>query len=141
MLLQTKLGIPPRRRNVVARLRLLQKLDQSLANEHRLVLLSAPAGYGKSTLLAAWLAGRQEETAWLTLDAQDNDPVRFWTYAITALQMPCPGIGRGALTALRSSQRPAISLLLADILNAIAALDHAHPRARRLPRYHLCGCA
>ena len=84
-LLETKLHVPRRRRGLVARPRLMQRLGRSA--DSALTLVSAPAGFGKTTLLAEWLAGvRGEErsAAWLSLDQRDNDSATFWTYLITA---------------------------------------------------------
>ncbi|HSQ18595.1 MAG TPA: hypothetical protein VLM83_12900, partial [Anaerolineales bacterium] len=77
-ILSTKLSIPPLRSRLVARPRLIQTLNQGL--EYGLVLVSAPAGYGKSTLLTAWLNQVKIPAAWLTLDESDNDPPRFLAY-------------------------------------------------------------
>jgi len=122
---------------VVVRPRLLEKLDHGLADEHRLTLMSAPAGCGKTTLLNTWLAERQAaaQAAWLSLDEQDNDPVRFWTYVIAALQSTWPGLGQGALDSLQSPQPPPVPTLLPDLLNEIglltgpAILTTAQPQA------------
>ncbi len=75
-LLSSKLHLPPRRRKLVARQRLIGRLDSALADELALTLVSAPAGYGKTTLLSDWLAD-SDRAAWLSLDARDNDPVWF----------------------------------------------------------------
>ena len=105
-LLETKLHVPRRRRGLVARPRLMQRLGRSA--DSALTLVSAPAGFGKTTLLAEWLAGvRGEErsAAWLSLDQRDNDSATFWTYLITALRTAEPSIGEGALTLLQSPSR------------------------------------
>jgi LuxR family transcriptional regulator, maltose regulon positive regulatory protein len=106
-LLSAKYRMPSLRPNLVARPRLLQKLNAP--GEHRLTLLSAPPGFGKTTLVAGWLAGDGAPaggTAWLTLDAADDDPNQFLFYLITALQQVSAGIGALALQALRSPQSP-----------------------------------
>ncbi|GAB4153091.1 MAG: hypothetical protein Fur0021_18540 [Candidatus Promineifilaceae bacterium] len=82
-LLLTKLSRPQTRPTLVARPRLRQLLLP--AETHPLTLICAPAGYGKTTLILAWL-GEEKRVAWLSLDESDNDPVRFWTYMIAALQ-------------------------------------------------------
>jgi len=122
-LLRTKLNPPPQRRGMVARPRLLDKLEQGLAEGHRLILLSAPAGYGKSTLLSAWLAHHREHAAWLSLDEQDNDPVLFWRGVVAGLQVVWPGIGQAVLSALQSPQPPALKLVVLDLLNEIEPLS------------------
>ena len=104
-LLETKLHVPGPRSALVARPRLISRLGQ--ADEQTLILISAPAGFGKTTVLAEWLAdspatGRSH--AWLSLDQRDNDPVLFWTYLVAALDKASPGIGARALAALRSTQ-------------------------------------
>ncbi len=82
-ILATKLYIPPPRSHVVLRPRLIERLDEGL--DRRLVLLSAPAGFGKTTLISEWIAGCGKPAAWLSLDQGDNDPTRFLTYLIAAL--------------------------------------------------------
>ncbi|BAS12436.1 serine/threonine-protein kinase PknK [Arthrobacter sp. Hiyo8] len=104
-LLETKLHVPGPRSALVARPRLISRLGQ--ADEQTLILISAPAGFGKTTVLAEWLAdspatGRSH--AWLSLDQRDNDPVLFWTYLVAALDKASTGIGARALAALRSTQ-------------------------------------
>ena len=99
-LLETKLYVPRRRRGLVARPRLSERLNRGA--ESKLTLVSAPAGFGKTTLLAEWLAAAPADgrsAAWLSLDQRDNDPALFWTYLIAALQTAAPGVGAGALVA------------------------------------------
>ena len=85
-LLTTKLYIPPVRPNLVSRPRLIERLNAGL--HRKLTLISAPAGFGKTTLLSEWAAGCGPRTrvAWLSLDEGDNDPARFLSYLIAALQ-------------------------------------------------------
>jgi LuxR family maltose regulon positive regulatory protein len=83
-LLATKLYIPSARTGVLSRSRLAEQLNLGLL--HPLILISAPAGYGKTTLLSTWVANCEYLVAWLTLDQGDNDPVRFWRYVGAALQ-------------------------------------------------------
>src|SRR6478736_5171336 len=100
-LLETKLHVPRWRRSLVARPRLSERLSRGA--ESALTLVSAPAGFGKTTLLAEWLAAAPADgrsVAWLSLDQHDNDPALFWTYLIAALQMASPGVGTGALVQL-----------------------------------------
>jgi LuxR family maltose regulon positive regulatory protein len=90
-LLATKLHVPRPQPGVVSRPRLAQQLDDGLGRG--LVLVCAPAGYGKTVLLAEWAQRGPQLAAWLSLDAGDNDPARFWRHAITALDRVRPGIG------------------------------------------------
>jgi len=83
-LLITKFTVPPVRSTLLARSHLLDILEQS--HSVPLTLLSAPAGFGKTTLLSAWASQSTDRVAWLTLDEQDNDPTRFWAYVIAALR-------------------------------------------------------
>ena len=85
-LLATKLHRPRATSNLVARPRLTQHLDEGLRQGHRLFLVVAPAGYGKTTLVADWLDKTRTPSAWLSLDEADNDPLRFFTYVVAALQ-------------------------------------------------------
>jgi LuxR family maltose regulon positive regulatory protein len=95
-LLATKLFVPPARATLVARPRLLDRLQHGL--QGKLTLISAPAGFGKTTLLSAWVGGCGRPTAWLSLDEGDNDPSRFLTYLIAALQTIAPTLGAGVLS-------------------------------------------
>src|SRR5579859_5260578 len=103
-ILATKLYIPRPRPNVVSRPRLLERLNEGLHGN--LVLLSAPAGFGKTTLLSEWVEGIEWPVAWLSLDAGDNDPTRFLTYLVAAVQTIAPALGAGVLRALQSPQPP-----------------------------------
>jgi len=123
-LVQTKLYVPRPRRSVVARPRLGGRLSRG--SDARLTLISAPAGFGKTTLLTAWLAAAATENravAWLSLDESDRQPATFWTYLITALQTAVPGIGADALPLLQSAQPP-IETVLAAVLNELAAVPN-----------------
>ena len=106
-LLETKLFAPRLRRGLVARPRLSERLSRGI--ESKLTLISAPAGFGKTTLLAEWLAAAPAggpSVAWLSLDQADNQPASFWTYLITALQTVAPGVGATALSLLQVPQPP-----------------------------------
>jgi LuxR family maltose regulon positive regulatory protein len=116
-ILATKLYIPPPRPNLVPRPRLIERLNEGL---HRpLTLISAPAGFGKSTLISEWVAGCERPAAWLSLDAGDNDPIRFLTYLVTALRTIAPQIGAGVLGVLQSPQPPSTESTLTALLNEI----------------------
>src|SRR5512138_2339617 len=84
LLLTTKLQVPFSRMERVLRPRLVARLQQGVVG--KLILISAPAGYGKTSLLCEWLTGREQPFGWVSLDKGDNDPVRFWDYVLTALQ-------------------------------------------------------
>ena len=93
-LLETKLYVPRWRTGLVPRGRLIERLDRG--TERKLTLVSAPAGIGKNTILAEWVAGTpasQRPAAWVSLDQSDNDPALFWAYFITALQTVQPAAG------------------------------------------------
>jgi LuxR family maltose regulon positive regulatory protein len=115
---------PPR--GLVPRPRLSQRLDRGTTS--KLMLISAPAGFGKTTLLTEWLAARpagpadERLAAWLSLDRADNDPASFWTYVIAALQTVAPGVGESALTLLRAPQPPPIETVLTVLLNDLGAI-------------------
>lgn len=124
-LLATKLYIPRVRAGLVPRPRLTRRLDEGL--QHKLTLVSAPAGFGKSTLMAEWAhlwAAAQPPlpVAWLSLDAGDSDPVRFWAYLTEALHRVQPGTGQDMLAHLRSPQPPPIEALLSQLINDIASI-------------------
>ncbi len=124
-LLETKLFVPKPTRGLVARPRLIERLDRGA--ESKLTLISAPAGFGKTTLLAEWLAASPtggRSVAWLSLDQADNEPLSFWTYLITALQTMVPGIGAGALSLLQERQPPPIETVLTTLLNDLNAVPN-----------------
>ncbi len=108
------------RPNRVARPRLIGQLNQGLRPGHKLTLVSAPAGSGKSTLVSLWVAGDDRRAAWLSLDEGDNDPIRFLSYIIAALQTVAADIGAEVLKAIQSPQPPPTESMLAELLNEIA---------------------
>jgi len=132
-LLKTKLFIPPIRAERVPRPRLTAHLNAGV--QRALILVAAPAGFGKTTLVAEWLNAGGLTAAWLSLDAADNDPARFWTYLIAALQTVQPALGETALTMLQTPQPPPIETILTDLINEIAALSS--PLLLVLDDYHL----
>jgi LuxR family maltose regulon positive regulatory protein len=141
-LLQTKLYIPPLRPELIPRPRLLERLNTGLVAPGRgaarkLTLVSAPAGFGKTTLISSWVhqladeqtsltaaspAGPSAQCAWLALAESDNDPARFLTYLLAALQTIEPEVGKTALAALQSPQPPAMESVLTAVINDVAAL-------------------
>ena len=126
-LLSTKLALPRPRPSLVLREPLLARLDEAL--EYKLTLLSAPAGFGKTTLVSEWIATRGERqdplpVAWLSLDAGDNDPARFWRYVIAACQAFQAGIGKSALVLLHTPRRPSLETVLTTFINELAQLAH-----------------
>src|SRR5918998_4511968 len=120
-ILATKLYVPPPQSRVVPRLRLTERLDEGL--DRRLSLISAPAGFGKSTLLGEWVAGCGRPAAWLSLDERDNDPTRFLTYLVAALQTIAANVGDGVLGALGSPQPPPTESILTALLNEITTIE------------------
>ncbi len=122
-ILATKLYIPPLRPNVVSRPRLLERLNEGL--HRKLTLISSPAGFGKTTLLSAWVADCDRQVAWLSLDEGDSDPTRFLTYLVAALRTIAPNIGEGVLGVLQSPQPPPTESILTALLNEITTIpDH-----------------
>ena len=126
-LLSTKLAPPRPHPSLVSRGPLLARLDEGL--EHKLTLLSAPAGFGKTTLVSEWIAARSERkdqppVAWVSLDAGDNDPVRFWRYVITACQVLEAAVGESALALLRTARRLPFETMLTTLINDLAQLAH-----------------
>lgn len=128
-LLHTKLYPPPKRPNLVSRPRLINRLNQGLPLGHKLTLISAPAGFGKTTLVSEWIQAMSEEAspttiAWLSLDEGDNEPARFLAYFIAALQTIVPNFGERVLAGLQSPQPPPIESILTTLLNEIAAFPN-----------------
>ena len=126
-LLETKLYLPRPRRGLVPRPRLQDRLHRGLSS--RLMLVSAPAGFGKTTLLVDWMATVSASTdgtaatAWLSLDAGDNEVARFWTYVIAALRTVVPEIGADALGLLQEPQPPPAPVVLTTLLNDLGGAD------------------
>src|SRR3990172_5681996 len=132
-ILATKLYIPPPRPKVVLRPRLIERLNEGLLSGHKLTLISASAGFGKTTLVSEWIAaltpsplplgeGLGGRGAWLSLDEGDNDPTRFLTYLVAALQTIVANIGEGVLGALQSPQPPPIESILTALINEITTI-------------------
>lgn len=121
-ILATKLHIPLLRPDTVLRQRLIKRLDASLHG--KLTLVSAPAGFGKTTLITEWLSSKQHSAAWLSLDEADSDLSRFLTYVVSTLQLIAPQVGTSILNLLASPQPPPINTLLTALLNDIATLSH-----------------
>ncbi len=119
-ILATKLYIPPPRPNIVLRPRLIEQLNEGHPSGRKLTLISAPAGYGKTTLLSEWIPQSERCVTWVSLDDGDNDPMRFWAYLIAALQMLDAQIGRNALALMQTPVLPPIEAILTVLLNEIA---------------------
>lgn len=129
-LLRTKLYMPRQRPSLVPRPHLIAALDHGLRHGCKLTLISAPAGFGKTTLVTAWVTASERPFAWLSLDERDADLNRFLTYFITALQSlgqsgaaaGAAAVGEGVLTVLQSPQPPSTESLLTSLLNDIAVI-------------------
>jgi LuxR family maltose regulon positive regulatory protein len=167
-ILATKLYIPPPRPEIVLRPRLIERLNESLRQNQglrqnqdfgrKLTLISAPAGFGKTTLVSEWVnqkaeGGRMKDesgeavlhpssliphpsrVAWLSLDEGDNDPTRFLAYLVAALQAIAAHIGAGVLVALQAPQPPPTEAILTTLLNEIAAIPN--PFILVLDDYHV----
>jgi LuxR family transcriptional regulator, maltose regulon positive regulatory protein len=140
-ILATKLYIPPPRAKIVLRPRLIERLNEGLSASSKMTLISASAGFGKTTLVSEWIAaltpsalpvgeGLGVRVAWLSLDEGDNDPIRFLTYLVAALQTiaKCKSegvvtkLGEGVLGALQSPQLPPIESILTALINEITTI-------------------
>ena len=132
-ILATKLYIPPPRPQVVLRPRLIEQLNEGLSASRKLTLISAPAGFGKTTLISNFKSQISDlKMAWVSLDEGDNDPARFLAYLVAALQtlaLSADGtsgaegiaanIGEGVLRVLQSPQPPSTESILTTLLNEI----------------------
>ena len=121
-ILATKLYIPIPRPKIVLRPRLIDQLNMGL--HRKLTIISAPAGFGKTTLVSEWIASCERPVAWLSLDEGDNDLARFLTYLITALQTILPKIGIETLRLLQSAQPPPSESVLHTLLNEVVAIPN-----------------
>lgn len=122
-LLATKLYAPRWHPGLISRPRLVERLGETT---RKLSLISAPAGFGKTTLLAEWLSTHvngKRSTAWVSLDETDNDPVLFWAYVISALQRVHSDVGNRALSMLESPQPPPIESILISLINDLVATN------------------
>ncbi len=132
-ILATKLYLPRLRPNVVSRPHLIERLKEGL--HRKLALISAPAGFGKTTLVSAWVALMDRPTAWLSLDKGENDPTRFLMYLVAAVQTIAPTVGEGVLRALQSSQPPLPEAMLTALFNDLTTIRD--PFVLVLDDYHV----
>ena len=132
-ILSTKFFIPTSRSTVVPRIQLIDRIQRGLSR--RLTLISAPAGFGKTTLLADCVGKIKEPVGWISLDEQDNDKVRFLKYFINAIQQIEKGIGDNSLLALQSQQPLETEILVTGLINDIADINH--PFVVVLDDYHV----
>ncbi|MCP4428651.1 MAG: hypothetical protein GY803_29545 [Chloroflexi bacterium] len=132
ILLRTKLFVPPLRPSLVPRSRLLTKLEDGI--EGKLSLVAAPAGFGKTTLIVHWLKQQARPVAWLSLDENDDLPLRFFTYLATAIQTINPHLAQNLAASLRSAAPPDETAVIPALLNELAA--HPEPFILVLDDYH-----
>jgi LuxR family transcriptional regulator, maltose regulon positive regulatory protein len=135
VLLATKLYIPASRPDLVPRPRLADRLDEGLARG--LVLVCAPAGYGKTVLLADWARRGGHPAGWLSLDEGDNDPARFWRHAVAALDRARPGLGERVAPLLGPPAPSSFQALVTALINELAAEPDAEETLLVLDDYHV----
>jgi len=150
LLLTSKLHIPSVRPELVARPRLVERLNRGLPRQsgsqeslgfaRKVTLVSAPAGFGKTTLISGWIHAQSGgpsalPVAWLNLDEKDNDPARFFSYFVATLQSVDPHIGQAALAMMQSPQPPPPDLFLTSLVNDIDATSY--PFVLVIDDYHL----
>ena len=133
LILATKLFVPPLRPGLILRQRLMEQLNAS--SQRKLTLVSAPAGYGKTTLISSWLHETKIPSSWLSLDEGDNDPIRFFQYFIAALQKIIPDIGADLPGMLQSAQPPSFDVLINLLINETTR--QAAPFAIVLDDFHV----
>ncbi|MBT8331462.1 MAG: LuxR family transcriptional regulator, partial [Deltaproteobacteria bacterium] len=131
--LRTKLCVPPWRSNWISRSRLDKRMEEGFAR--KLTLISAPAGFGKTTLLVDWIHSHKIPAAWFSVDKADNDPLHFLSYVILGLQTLEAGIGKAALTMLQSPQPPPIEPMLINLINDLSRIPNE--MALVVDDYHL----
>jgi len=123
-LVETKLYVPRSRSTLVARPRLTERLHP--AAECKLTVVIGPAGFGKTTLLAEWIAGDtsvRNAIGWVSLDPTENEPALFWSYVIRAVQKIHPNVGSRAISLLQSREPPAAESVLTELINELTAID------------------
>jgi len=153
-LLQTKLNIPPLRLNLVPRPQLIERLNRGLAQNIKLTLVCAPAGFGKTTLISDWIQNNRDslvgdedrsitsrsvhpvDIAWLSIDKEDNDPIRFLTYLTAALGQVIPDLVKKNQVMLSSSQAASVEPFISAIINDITAADLSSSLVLVLEDYH-----
>lgn len=133
VLLPTQLAHPLLPSSLVIRERLLTQIDAALS--HRLTLLSASAGWGKTTLRSTWAARSPFPLAWLSLDELDNEPTRFWVSVLAALRTCLPSVGETALAMVRSPQPPPLTAMVFTLLHELDRVTQ--PIVLLLDNYHL----
>ncbi len=135
--LTTKLFIPRPRKNLIARSHLVSRLKAG--SDKKLTLISAPAGFGKTTILSEWIPQSSHCVTWFSLDHDDNDPVKFWSYFIKSLQQLRPELGAEAFSLLQSPPAPSTAAILTSLINDIASLPSAFSIV--LDDYHVIASA
>ena len=136
-ILLTKLFVPSIRPNLVPRPHLIKQLNQKLELGSKVTLLSAPAGFGKTSLVSNWLYDSDFQIAWLSLDKDDNDQARFIAYLVAALQKADGEIGKSVQPMLNSSQKPAMEMLISTLINDISTQGSQSQIVLVLDDYHL----
>ena len=131
--LQTKLHVPPLRPELVSRPRLVEQFKAGLLS--KLILVSAPAGFGKTTMVIEGISSSEIPVGWVSLDEGDNDTPRFWSYFISSLQTVQADIGKAAMGLLQSSQAPPIESILTTIINEMSEVSEEF--APVLDDYHM----
>lgn len=129
----SKVQIPPLRSSLVNRDTLLQKLEP--ADHHKLTIVMAPAGFGKSTLVQSWVYGRKVRAAWLSLELDDNDPVRFWLHVMTAFQEVIPELGKQTIDSIHDSASQDMKSVVTSLINELSTTQHT--KVLVLDDYHL----
>ena len=121
MIIKTKLRIPEANPNIIQRLSLFEKLDSGL--QKKLIHISAPPGYGKTSLVSDWINSRGISASWYSLDIRDNDPVIFLNYVIAGLKTLNQSIGKRTLELINAPQRPDIESIIGLLINDIQNLN------------------
>ena len=124
-IIKTKLLVPTVYPNLVPRSRLIEKIEEGLQLGHKLTLVAAPAGFGKTTAVSAWAHQNQRQVAWLSLEEGDDEEALFWTYLLASIRTVLPNFAETIFAALSGTPPASVNSLLPALVNDLTELSEA----------------